>query len=189
MKTIVLLNILISFLVQQKGFSSVFNSGVDVLATYPISRIDSNIYYRVYESNNRARVQPIKTCVLIHGHGIKSDIISFIQKYGDLAPFKQIGTVLGIGDGAPRRIGGNREGSGAARRALGQFLSIAVSSELPKKLAALKELDGTTAFANYYWGKYFREELLQSSCERVVVTVQESVQTSILEMIVSTEGS
>lgn len=158
---------------------AVFQSNVAVQATFPDPAIDSNIYYRVFEGTPRSAVPPFHTCVLIHGHGISSDIISAIRTFGDTKPFSPLVGLLdqsGAGETVRGILGGiGPEPTPGQPRGLGN------------KVDALGEMDVLTAFSNFYQGRSFREKLLASACSRVIVAVQESTQSSILEMTVRTE--
>jgi hypothetical protein len=154
-----------------------YDSKVKVAATKPLANVDSLVYYSVHSSPARAS-RPLKSCVLIHGHGMGGQVMPYFYKgvgktMGDIAmPGMDIAllqSTLNTGDLA-RYLPPN----GAV-------------AKYQQQLARLSAMSVPEFFGTMYYGEQLFYYLAEQKCDRLFVTVQESVQSSVFEMTIRTE--
>lgn len=134
-----------------------WESGVPAVATYPQPGVNGDIYYTQYRSAQPTEAMPNRDCVLFHGHGVTQQLLSDF-----IEPFD---TALAIDVSQ-----------------IGSFLPPNMQARIDK----LAHMTSVGAFGDFMFGKVI-PRLLENSCANVWIVVQESVQSTTLEMTVRSE--
>lgn len=158
----------------------VYESQVPAAAKTPLPGVDGRINYQAFSGGAGRR---IANCVLVHGYGVNQKTIDMVNKVDNMkSRVPAMGDLVGIlGSGFGNNLANALGGVGIPANALN------ATDALARSLARLAQMDATQAFGSFYFGEYLIGELLKSSCENVVIVLQESNQSTALEMIARTE--
>lgn len=138
--------------------ADVFVSNIPAQASSPQKGVSGDVYFQTFEGTPGKR---IANCVLVHGHGTTQELMEFVAR----------------ADGMGLK-GASLEGLGVAA----EFVP-----ELAARVERLANLDVIQAFGYFYFGETLIKGLLSKACDSVTMILQESSQSTILEMTARTE--
>jgi len=158
----------------------IFDSQIPAAAKVPLTGVDGRMNFQGFVGTTGHH---IARCVLLHGYGVSQKTIDMLNKMDNLKAkipaMNELVGILGSGLG-----GGLANGLGSVGIPTD---GLKATDALAKSLARLAQLDAAQSFGYFYFGEYLIQNLLTSACDSVYVLLQESNQSSTLEMIVRTE--
>lgn len=162
------------------SLAQIYTSGIPAAASKPLPGVDGRMNFQGFAGTRGHRVA---RCVLLHGYGINQKTVDLLHKVDNLkSKVPAINELVGVlGSGFGNELANGLGGLGIPTDGL------RATDALAKSLARLVQLDAAQSFGYFYFGEYLIQNLLNSACDSVYVVVQESNQSSILEMTARTE--
>ncbi len=152
--------ILLVFVISAPSFADLFESKIPASAKRPFF-VPGTIAYKTFSNVKGAPTRRVHNCVLLHGHGFSQQILDFLKE----------------NDG--RKI--------AELSPLPVEVNPQAAQLMPPKLKEISSADATTLVAYFYYGKEFIDRLLAQACDNVIVPIQESNQSTHMELVLRTE--